>query len=55
MINEKSTQGLYSFEILKGVDQTPQTSSNQTLPDPPQILNATETPNTKDKSKGKKR
>ena len=49
LINKKTTQGLDSFKILKNVDQTSQTSSDQTLPDPTQILNATKTPNTKDK------
>ena len=30
------------------VDQTSQTSTDKTLPDPPQIMNATKTPNTED-------
>ena len=29
--------------------QTSQTSTDQTLPDPPQIMNATKTPDTEDK------
>ena len=49
MINKKTTQGLDSFKILKNGDQIPQTSSDQTLPDPPQILNATKTPDNEDK------
>ena len=48
-INKKTTQGLDSFKKLKNVDQTSQTSSDQTLPDPPQIMNATKTPDTEDK------
>ena len=31
------------------IDQTSQTSTDQTLPDPPQIMNATKTPDTEDK------
>ena len=34
---------------MKNVDQLSQISSDQTLPDPPQILNATKTPDTKNK------
>ena len=49
MRNKKTTQGFDSFEILKNVDQTSQTSSDQTLPDPLQIMNATKTPDTEDK------
>ena len=49
MTNKKTTQGLDSFKILKNVDQTSQTSSDQTLPDPPQIMNATKTPDAEDK------
>ena len=36
LINKKTTQDLDSFKILRNVDQTSQTTSNQTLPDPPQ-------------------
>ena len=49
MRNKKTTQGFDSFEILKNVDQTSQTSSDQTLPDPLQIMNTTKTPDTEDK------
>ena len=49
MIINKTTQGLDSFKILKNVDQTSQTSPDQTLANPPQIVNATKTPNTVDK------
>ena len=49
MIFKKTTQGLDSFKILKNVDQTSQTSPDQTLPHPPQTVNATKTPNTEDK------
>ena len=49
MINKKSTQGLDFFKILRNVDQTSQISSDQTLPDPTQIFNATKTPDTKNK------
>ena len=49
LINKKTTQGLDSFKILKNVDQTSQASPDQTLPDPPQIVNATKTPDTKGK------
>ena len=49
LINKKNTQGLDSFKILRNVDQTSQTSTDQTLPDPPQIMNATKTPDTEDK------
>ena len=34
---------------MRNVDQTSQTSSDQTLPDPPQIMNTTKTPDTEDK------
>ena len=44
LINKKTTQGLDSFKILKNVDQTSQASSDQTLPDPPQIMNAIKLP-----------
>ena len=43
------TQGLDSFKILKNVDETSQASSDQTLPDLPQIMNVTKTPDTEDK------
>ena len=49
LINKKTTQGLDSFKILTNVDQTSQASPDQTLPDPPQIVNATKTPDTKGK------
>ena len=49
LISRKSTQGLDSFKILRNVDQTSQTSSDQTLPDPPQIMNATKATDTEDK------
>ena len=49
MIFKKTTQGLDSFKILKNVDQTSQTSPDQTLPNPPQIVNATKTLDTEDK------
>ena len=49
LINKKSTQGLDSFKVLRNVDQTSQTSSDKTLLDPPQIMNATKTPDTEDK------
>ena len=49
LINKKTTQGLDSFKILKNLDQTSQASPDQTLPDPPQIVNATKTPDTKGK------
>ena len=48
MINNKTTQGLDSFKILKNVDQISQIS-DQTLPHPPQIMNPTKTPETEDK------
>ena len=50
LINKKTTQGLHSFEILKNVDQTSQTSSDQILPNLSQIKNATKTPDTEDKN-----
>ena len=34
---------------MRNVDQTSQTSSDQTLPDPPQLMNTTKTPDTEDK------
>ena len=49
MIIKKTIQGLDSFRILRNVNQTLQTSLDQTLPNPPQILNATKTANTEDK------
>ena len=36
LINKKTTQDLDSFKILRNVDQTSQTTFNQTLPDPSQ-------------------
>ena len=48
LINNKTTQGLDSFKILKNVDQISQIS-DQTLPHPPQIMNPTKTPETEDK------
>ena len=44
----KKTQGLDSFKTLWNVNQTSQTSTDKTLPDPPQIMNATKTPDTED-------
>ena len=44
LINKKNTEGLDSFKILRNVDQTSQTSTDQSLPDPPKIMNATKTP-----------
>ena len=44
----KTTEGLDSFTILKNVNQTSQASSDQTLPDPPQKITATKTPNPED-------
>ena len=46
MINKKTPAGLDFLKILKNVDQTSQTSSDQTLPDPLQITNFTKTPDT---------
>ena len=43
LINKKPTQGLDSFKILKNVNQISQTSSDQTIPDATQIMNATKT------------
>ena len=43
LINMKTTEGLDSFKILKNVNQTSQTSSDQTLLDPPQKITATKT------------
>ena len=48
LINKKTTQGLDSFKIFRNVDQTSQTPSDQTLPDPPQIMNATKIADTED-------
>ena len=48
LINKKATQGLDSFKILKNFDQTSQKLPDQTLPDPPQIMNPTKTPDTED-------
>ena len=42
-------QGLDCFKILRNVDQTSQTSTYQTLPDLPQIMNATKTLDSEDK------
>ena len=33
---------------MTNVDQTSETSTDKTLPDPPQIMNATKTPDTED-------
>ena len=49
LINKKTTQDLDSFKILRNVDQTSQASTDQTLTDPLQIMNATKTPDTGDK------
>ena len=49
LINKKNTQGLDSFKIFKNVDQTSKISSDQTLPDALQIMNATKTPETEGK------
>ena len=49
LISRKSTEGLDSYKILRNVDQTSQTSSDKTLRDPPQIMNATKTTDTEDK------
>ena len=46
LINKKYIRGLDSFKILHNVDQTLPT---QTLPNPPHILNARKTPDTKNK------
>ena len=48
LVNKKTTQGLDSFKISKNVNQIPQTSSDQTIPDPKQMMNATKTPDTED-------
>ena len=48
LINKKTTQGLDSFKMSKNVNQISQTSSDQTIPDPIQIMNATKTPDTED-------
>ena len=48
LINMKTTEGIDSFTILKNVNQTSQTSSDQTLPDPPQKITATKTPDPED-------
>ena len=49
LINKKTTKGLDSFKILNNVDQTSQTSYDQTLSDPLEIMNATKTLDTEDK------
>ena len=49
LINKKNNEGLDSFKILRNVDQTSQTSTDQSLPDPPKIMNATKTPHTEAK------
>ena len=49
LINKKNPQGLDCFKILRNVDQTLQTSTYQTLPDLPQIMNATKTLDSEDK------
>ena len=49
LIIKKTTQGLDSFKILKNTNQTSQISPDQTLPNPPQIVNATKTLDTEDK------
>ena len=43
LLNKKTTRGLDSFKILRNVDQASQTSTDQTLPDPPQIISANKT------------
>ena len=48
LINKKTIQGLDSFNISKNVNQILQTSSDQTIPGPTQIMNATKTPDTED-------
>ena len=48
LINKKTTQGLDYFKISKNVNQITQTSSDQTMPDPTQTMNATKTPDTED-------
>ena len=49
LINKKNNEGLDSFKILRNVDQTSQTSTDQSLPDPLKIMNATKTPHTEAK------
>ena len=49
LINKNTTQGFDSFKILNNVDQTSQASSDQTLLELPQIMNATKTPDTENK------
>ena len=49
LINNPPPQGLDCFKILRNVDQTSQTSTYQTLPDLPQIMNATKTLDSEDK------
>ena len=49
LINTPPPQGLDCFKILRNVDQTSQTSTYQTLPDLPQIMNATKTLDSEDK------
>ena len=48
LINMKITEGLDSFTILKNVNQTSQTSFDQTLPDPPQKITAIKTSDPED-------
>ena len=49
LLNKKTTRGLDSLKILRNVDQASQTSTDQTLPDPPQIISANETLDVEDK------
>ena len=44
----KTTEGLDSFTILKNVNQTSQTSFDQTLPDLPQKITAIKTSDPED-------
>ena len=48
LINMKITEGLDSFTILKNVNQTSQTSFDQTLPDLPQKITAIKTSDPED-------
>ena len=48
LLNKKTTRGLDSFKILRNVDQASQTSTDQTLSDPSQIISATKTPDAED-------
>ena len=48
LINKKPPKVLILLNYW-GMFQTSQTSTDQTLPDPPQIMNATKTPDTEDK------